>query len=90
LPTRTLLLIVTTQVLSNDIARRQVFVTTLYNAKLVTLSTSRYYSLISTWQKFVVAFTFSTLYTVSGRVDVSAVARPSFPPSGPCDRSSAV
>jgi len=48
LPTRTWLLVVTTQVLSNDIARRQVFVTTRYNAELVTLSTSRYYSHIST------------------------------------------
>jgi len=42
-------IVVTTQVLSNDIARRQVFVTTRYNAELVTLSTSRYYSHISTW-----------------------------------------
>ena len=41
-------IVVTTQVLSNDIARRQVFVTTRYNAELVTLSTSRYYSHIST------------------------------------------
>ena len=40
-------IVVTTQVLSNDIARRQVFVTTRYNSELVTLSTSRYYSHIS-------------------------------------------